>query len=125
MKPLSVASRLGLRCIVDADRYQSQRDESRDHRDPEYEFEVVARRQHQPDGDERPEESTDCVERLPQPERCAAQVRGREIGNERIARCSAYAFADAIDEPGRNEPSDAAGEWKDGLGEGSEALSRE
>ena len=103
-------SRLWVRLrLAHRERDQSERQERRQHRNPEHRRKIVRRPPHQADRHERPDERTDGVERLPQAEARAAQADGCDIGDQCIARRAANALADAVDEARGNQPSDAGG----------------
>ena len=80
--------------------------ERRNGSDPEHRLKMIGRQPHQADGEKRSKKRADRVERLAQAEACAAQMRRRNIGDERVARRAADAFADAVDEARGNQPSD-------------------
>lgn len=119
-------SRLGIGFVpdrlTDSEYHHRQGDERRDDRDPEHDTEFAGAEHHQQDRGERPDEGSDGIERLPQPEACAAQVRRREIGDQRVPGSVSHSLADAIDEACGNDPADRAGQRKDRLGEGREAI---
>src|SRR5450759_3947558 len=58
----------------------------------------------------------------PQAEGSAAQIGGREVGDERVARRSADALADSIDEARRHQPADACCQREYRLGESGQAI---
>src|SRR3984893_10646063 len=83
---------------------------------------MVGRQPHQPDSQQRSEKGADRVQRLTQTEARAAQMGGANIGNERVSRRTTDAFADTIDEPGRDQPADRGRKRKDRLREGGKSI---
>ena len=103
--------------ILHAEGHQQERQDRRHHGDPEHRAEVVAPREHERHRDERPGDGADRVERLAQPEGGPADLLGREVGDERIARRAADALADAVEEA-RGEHEERTGrEGEERLGE--------
>ena len=74
---------------------------------------------------QRPEEGAHRVERLAQAVGGAAQLRRRDVGDQRVARRAADALADAIDEARREHPADRRGEREHRLGEGSQRVAED
>jgi hypothetical protein len=59
---------------------------------------------------------------LSEPEACSSDIGRAQISDERIARRTANAFANAINEPGDHQPLYGGGEGEDRLREGSQAV---
>ena len=74
--------------------------------DPQHGPDVVRHRRHEDDGEQRADERADGVEGLPEPVTGAAQVGRRDVGDQRIARGAANAFADSVDGAGGENPTD-------------------
>ena len=113
---VSVLPESGLRPGMHAEDNKSDRDESRNHRDPEHGGKIVRKRRHEHDRQQRSDHRADGVDRLTQPIGAAAQIGRREIGYQRIARRAADALADAVDEACRCQPANTGGERKHRLG---------
>jgi hypothetical protein len=73
-----------------AEHEQRDREKARNRGDPEHGAEIVRPQQHQADREQRPHECAHGIERLAKPECGAANLRWRDIGDQRIARCAAY-----------------------------------
>ena len=98
--------------LLHTEKQQRHRQKCRDHRKPENRPEIVGPQDHQPHRQQRPEERAHRIQRLPQPERSPAQIRWRNVGDERIARCAANSLADAIHQSCGQHKIDRAGERK-------------
>lgn len=59
---------------------------------------------------------------MSEPEACSSDIGRAQISDERIARRTANAFANAINEPGDHQPLYGGGEGEDRLREGSQAV---
>jgi hypothetical protein len=90
-------------------------DDRRDDGNREDAADVLGHRPHERDGEQRAQERTDRVERLAQAIARAEQMRWRQIGDERIARRTADALADAIEKTRRENPAERRCKRENGL----------
>ncbi len=95
------------------------------HRHPEHRAEIVRPQQHQPDRQQRPEEGADRVQRLAQPERRAAYLRRRDVGEQRIARRAAYTLADAVAQARGEDHAHALCQREHRLGDRAQAVAEQ
>jgi len=103
---------------------ERKRQKGRNHRDPEHGREAVDRGPHQDDGQQRSDECADGIERLAQAEAGATDFGRRDVGDQRIPRRTANAFANAVDEAGGNEPGDGWRQREHRLGEGRQPVAQ-
>ena len=103
------------RGLAHAENDDRDRQERRHHRDPEHQGELVGREQHEHHRHQGAQKCAHGVERLPQSDARAAQLRWSEVGDECIARRIADALAKPVDEARRRQPVDVGGERKDRL----------
>ena len=114
----------GLR-LFDTEGDEQHAHHSRHYRDPEHQAEVVTRCRHQCHGCKRPGESAHGVHRLAQPVGCAALFLRRDVGDQRIARCAAYALADAVEKARRKYRADSSGEREQWLGQRRQPIAQQ
>ena len=101
---------------------QRQRQEGRNHGEPEHRLEVVGCPPHQGDGEQGAYECADRVERLAEAEARAAQIGRREVRHECITGSATNALADPVDETRRHQPGDGRRQRKHRLGESRETV---
>src|SRR5262245_24121877 len=86
--------------LVDRKNEQCERHKCRHDGYPENGAEVAPKCNHQANRNQRPNESADRIQTLAQAITGAADVTGRQIGNESVAGCASNSLSDAIDDSG-------------------------
>ena len=102
----------------------SQRQNRRDHRQGEDQPKTAGHQPQKADRQKRPGEGADGVHRLAQTERLAPPIRGRDIGQKRIARRAANAFTNAVDNPRGKDRHRARRKREDRLGQRRETVAK-
>ena len=113
------------RRLAHAEGQQQNAQHGRNDGEPVDRADVIIEQGHEEERQQRPERCPDRIERLAHPEGDAALALGREIGQQRIARRSADALSNAIDEARRHHPGEAGGRRKERLGHRREPVAGE
>src|SRR5579885_680594 len=109
--------------LAHAERDEREREKGGDDSDPKDSSEPSAGEMHEEDRQQGSDDGADGIESLTQAEARAAQVGGSEVGDQGVAGRSANALADAIDEPGRQDPSERTRQRKQRLGASRQPVS--
>src|SRR4029453_5746759 len=89
---------------------------------PEHGSKIICQRRHKDNRCEWTEHGADRIERLTQAEGVAAQLGGREICDQGVARRATDALAYPVNETRRCQPSDARSQRKDRFGKSGKAV---
>lgn len=108
--------------VLDAEIRHQHGERGRDDREPEHHAHVAGEQRHQRQREQRAEKGADGVERLAQSEGAAANLLRRDVGDEGVARRSAYAFADSVCETGGEHGRGRAGQRENGLRQRAESV---
>ncbi|MNS71658.1 hypothetical protein D3C72_1050340 [compost metagenome] len=111
-----------MRGLLDEDHQNSNRNECRQHRQPEDQLVVVGRPPHQQHRQQWAGKGANRIERLAQAIGGAPQLGRRDIGHQRIAWRAPYALADAVDKTRPHQPFQPGCQRKHRFGERPQAI---
>ena len=114
-----------LRGLAQRQPREQERQSGGDHRDPKHRADIAREPPHQRDRGERREQRADGVERLPEAEGAAADLRRGLVGDHGVAGRAADALADAVGEARGHHRRPAGGEREERLGQSGEAVTGE
>ena len=98
------------------DQQQREGNERRHNGEPKHRASALGESKHQGRRAQGAGDCADRIERLSQSVACAANLGGRDVSDECVARCSANAFSQPIDETRDDGERRSTCEWKQRLG---------
>ncbi len=103
--------------FMDTEQQECHRHQPRHHGHPEYGSEIIGPEQHQPDREQGAEECPNGIERLPQTEGGAPELRRSDIRDQSVPWCAAHTFPHSVQQAGGQNEVNAGGDDKERLGE--------